>query len=219
MKLERIALSTRMIEKLGFKRFFNHVCLIEILDNFQYSKNYFLSLERITFKPDQIENWKDIMKEEFPVKLISLISRDGDSVTCIVESISEMGFFPPEIAKIGSWAIIPPIIIDEKLVKFTLLSDDARISEIHDLLSTFDPDFQVLASRFLRNSLSQIGLPFPDFTQRQKEIATYAVRKGFYESPKRISALEISRHFNISESAVNEHLRKARKLAMEYFFG
>ena len=60
--------------------------------------------------------------------------------------------------------------------------------------------------------------PFPNFPVKQHEIALYATRNGYYDTPRKIGAKELATHFNISISAVNEHLRKAEKTTMHYFF-
>ena len=62
-------------------------------------------------------------------------------------------------------------------------------------------------------------IPYPKFTKRQIDIATYAARRGYFKIPKKISGKEIADHFKISETAVNNHLKRARNVAMEYFFG
>ena len=62
-------------------------------------------------------------------------------------------------------------------------------------------------------------IPLPHFTKRQREIANYAAKRGYFKIPKRISGKKIALHFNIKEATVNKHLKNARNLAMEYFFG
>ena len=52
----------------------------------------------------------------------------------------------------------------------------------------------------------------------QKEIIFYAVRHGYYDIPRKISSRELANKFNISESALYEHLRKIEKTIFNSIF-
>jgi predicted DNA binding protein len=55
-------------------------------------------------------------------------------------------------------------------------------------------------------------------TSRQEDILRYAMEKGYYDDPKRITLVELAREFDVSNSTVSEMLRKSqRKLMGEYF--
>ena len=68
-------------------------------------------------------------------------------------------------------------------------------------------------------TLGRFSIPSPNFTKRQREIAFFAAKQGYFKSPKKINAEKIAQHFKISVSAVNKHLKNTRNIAMEYFFG
>jgi predicted DNA binding protein len=93
------------------------------------------------------------------------------------------------------------------------------------MVKMFTDDYTVLAVERMDNVdrieelLGVSNIPYPTFTDRQREIASYAVRNGFYQSPKKISAQAIANEKNISVSAVNEHLRKVERVTMDFFFG
>jgi predicted DNA binding protein len=70
----------------------------------------------------------------------------------------------------------------------------------------------------IEKSIPTSTMLMPNFTTRQREIAQYATRNGYLETPKRITAQEIAKHFGISVSAMNEHLRKVEGIALRYFF-
>jgi predicted DNA binding protein len=74
----------------------------------------------------------------------------------------------------------------------------------------------------IKNSEAEVWqslIPFPNFTPKQEEIVKFAAKNGYFTTPKKISAKKIALKFEISESAVNKHLRNATNLAMDYFFG
>jgi predicted DNA binding protein len=55
-------------------------------------------------------------------------------------------------------------------------------------------------------------------TSRQEDMLRYAMEKGYFDDPKRITLVEMAREFDVSNSTVSEMLRKSqRKLMGEYF--
>jgi predicted DNA binding protein len=89
---------------------------------------------------------------------------------------------------------------------------------LFEILQKYTKSFEILAINDLGKALEKFAHPMPGFTERQREIATYAMRNGFFESPKKITADEIAKKFGISVSAVNDHIRKVEKIVMKYFF-
>ncbi len=96
--------------------------------------------------------------------------------------------------------------------------DEEAQKELLDTFSKYADSAQILAMADIEKTLPTSTLLMPNFTSRQREIAQYAIRNGYLEMPKRISAQEIANHFGISVSAMNEHLRKVEGIALRYFF-
>lgn len=48
-------------------------------------------------------------------------------------------------------------------------------------------------------------------TERQVRILAYAIERGHYDTPRRVSVEEIAEHFGVARSTVDEHLRKAER--------
>jgi hypothetical protein len=67
-----------------------------------------------------------------------------------MEKILENGFWPKSVS--GNWTIIPPIIIDEKYVKETLLIRE-NFDETFKIYSQFLSDLEILAI----NNISHIS--------------------------------------------------------------
>jgi len=59
----------------------------------------------------------------------------------------------------------------------------------------------------------------PRLTNKQKLIMIFATRNGYFKIPKQISTKRIAEHFQISTSAILNHIQKAERSIMEYFFG
>jgi predicted DNA binding protein len=138
---------------------------------------------------------------------------------------NDRGFWPSFMS--DAWTIIPPIILDAQYVKETLLIKGS-FEEIFKEHSKIIRNLEIVAinevqtisdrSDFSGTSIVLNRYPHPHFSERQQEIALYAARHGYYEFPKIISAEALADKFNISISALNEHLRKVERTAMLYFF-
>ncbi|KKM77701.1 hypothetical protein LCGC14_1367370 [marine sediment metagenome] len=133
------------------------------------------------------------------------------------------GFFP--IIDAGPWALLIPIQISQDLLLINIICQNEYINKLFKDISSFTENFRIIGMTDVDkldkfdNTLWRSAIPFPEFTKRQKDIATYAAKLGYFNSPKNISASKIAEHFDISVSAVNKLLKKAENMAMEFFFG
>ncbi len=219
MRIERLRIAADFVKMVGFPDFFNRVSYVEIPNAFQYDRNNFLSLARISFKTESREEWKVILEQDLRVRFVQELSRTGSTISCIIRSTSATGFFPLPVSRDSSWAIIPPITMDPGSITLTLIAEESALTEIHATISGLGSDITVLALSSLEHDMKGMPLLSPSFPSRQREVATYAVRHGFFKNPKQVTADDIAAHFGMSVSAVNEHLRKARQAAMSFFFG
>jgi DNA-binding CsgD family transcriptional regulator len=217
MKIERIQISTRIMDMLGFGNFFQYAQSLELMNTFQYDKNNFLSLNRIVFKPEYIDTWEDVLNKQFHMDFVQPLSVIDTTVICIAKSTSASGFLP-NLDNPGFWAIVPPIMMDGKTVTTTIICEDAYLSELHEAVEKFDSDFRILAISDFSKTQALEKVLLPQFTDRQREIALVAVKSGYYEIPKKISAEEIAKKLSISVSGFNAHLRKIEARLMEFFF-
>jgi predicted DNA binding protein len=215
MKIERIQISSDFLENMGFHNFFDGILHLEMLNNFHYDQNHFFSLERILFKPE-VKDWETVLRKSHPIESVELLKKTGNSILCIAKSKSENGFWPT--LEQGPWAIIPPISIDPESITLTLIADEKFLPKIYKLMSKISKKMKILAISNIDSTDPIDQKELPRFTSRQREIAKFAVRKGYLESPKKIQASEIAAHFGISVSAINEHVRKVERIALEYFF-
>jgi hypothetical protein len=219
MRIERLRIKGNFVERLGFPAFFDRVSFMEIVNAFQYDQNNFLSLARIKFKPGFRDAWHSVLEQDLRVGFVQELSSKEESIECIIQSTSATGFFPLPVSQQGSWAILPPIAMDPGSITLTLIAEESTLPGIHAAIEGLGSGITVLALNDLAKSAQRNRALAPPFTDKQREVATYAVRHGFFKNPKQISAEDVAGHFGISASAVNEHLRKARQTAMAFFFG
>lgn len=206
---------------------FQDVIRLEIINAYQYDQQNFFSMQRIVFSNGYLTNLNpektdEMMRKKFNATFFDLMDRQNDTILCMMKQKREQGFwnyFEP-----GPWAFLFPINVDEESIILSVLIKEEYIENIKNLMQLLTKrkdGYEVLAQSTTK-ALDNLGMPsinFPNFSERQFEIATYAARHGYFESPKKINADAIAEHFGITVSAVNENLRKAEHLAMRYFFG
>jgi hypothetical protein len=165
MKIERLQVTSKFLEKLGFPRFFDFVTYFEIMNTFQYDVNNFFSLQRITFKPEYIDNWRGVLKDHFKVTTLQLISQEAETVVCLAVSRSKSGFFPIPATEQKSWAIIPPIVMDTNSLVFTIIADEDVLQRFHEIFSALESNFKILSLNDFLKSTEDIRLFSPKFKE------------------------------------------------------
>lgn len=223
MKIIRLQLPGSFLQHVGFVKLFNEVESIEILNAFQYEQQHFFSLQRIHFKPNKVEDVIKYIKERFQPQTFQILDTRGDEVIIIMSQKKKSGFFP--VIESGPWAFLFPIYASHNLILLNIISQAEYVHKLQKIISTFTEEVKIVGMTDVDkyNELSEpiwrSTIPFPQFTKRQREIASFAAKNGFFNAPKKITANEIAANFKISITAVNTNLRKAENLAMEYFFG
>lgn len=96
--------------------------------------------------------------------------------------------------------------------------DDEQFYTIINQLKMFK-SMRLLSVANVDEMASNSTNAMPRLTSRQKEIMRYATRKGYFKIPKQISTQQIAEHFQVSSAAILNHVQKAEKTIMEYFFG
>ncbi|KKN23323.1 hypothetical protein LCGC14_0906090 [marine sediment metagenome] len=223
MKIIRLQITGNFLEYIGFAELFQELEFVEILNAFQYDQTHFFALQKIRFKSNSIKIIDRVIKERFKPQFFKLLNQRGNEIICIMRQSRSSGFFP--IIDAGPWALLFPIQISQDLLLINIICQNEYINKLFEDISSFTENSRIIGMTDVDkldkfdNTLWRSAIPFPEFTKRQKDIATYAAKHGYFNSPKNISASKIAEHFRISVSAVNKLLKKAENIAMEFFFG
>jgi len=223
MKIIRLQIPGNFLEYVGFAELFQELEFVEILNAFQYDQTHFFALQKIRFKANKTINLNDFINHHFKPQSFQLLSKFENEIICIMNQNRTSGFFP--IVDSGPWAFLFPIHISHEFILLNIISQEEYLAQLYKILDSFTQSYRIISTVDLDNidqydeSIWKSAIPYPKFTKRQIDIATYAARNGYFRSPKEISAKRIANHFQISETAVNNHLKRARNTAMEYFFG
>jgi predicted DNA binding protein len=223
MKIIRLQIPGNFLVHVGFADLFQHLEFIEILNAFQYDQNHFFALQRIRFKPNLIKDLNNYIREKFNPQSFQLLNQTKNEIICIMNQNKTSGFFP--IVDSGPWAFLFPIHVSQEVLLINIISQNEYVNKLFDVINSFTENYEIIGMTDLDKidaidqTIWRSSIPFPNFTMRQQEVASYAAKQGFFKTPKKISAAQIATHFEISESAVNRLLKTAKNLAMEYFFG
>jgi predicted DNA binding protein len=223
MKIIRLQIPGNFLEYVGFADLFQHLEFIEILNAFQYDQNHFFALQRIKFKPNIIKDLDKYIKKKFNPQSFQLLNQTRNEIICIMDQNKTFGFFP--IVDSGPWAFLFPIHVSQEVLLINVISQNEYVNKLFDVINSFTEKYKIIGMTDLDKidevdqTIWRSAIPFPKFTKRQQEVASFAAKKGFFKIPKKIRATQIADHFGISESAVNRLIKSARNLAMEYFFG
>jgi predicted DNA binding protein len=222
LKIIRFSQPRKAVEKFGYMDFIADFDSLEVLNAYQYDTNSLFSLQRLKFKPDRIADLDKIFREKLNAEYYEVLSQQNDEILCILKQKRDNGLF--SMLGQGPAALLCPIIVRGDEVQYQILAEEQYLASIFETLSKFTDSWKVTHMSNVEGmkDLDQFGqfhMNTPSFTAKQREIATYAAQHGYFKSPKQISGQTIAEHFEITESAVNWHLKNAENLAMSFFFG
>ncbi len=225
MKFIKIKISADLLAKLGHPKIFEHVSHVEVYNILQYDLQNFFLHAAISFPIEvgpwrEIPDFKEIMAGRHAViKYFFLLNEKQNSIQCLLKLTKDVPFWSFLATQPHSpWALIPPVMLDPESIHLIFIVSEEFLPKLNDFFSQFASTFEILAQNDLKKEWSSRTNLGPQFTERQIEITRYAFRKGYFESPKGISANNLAKNFNISTAAVTDHLRKATMIAMQYFF-
>jgi predicted DNA binding protein len=226
MRILKIKISSDFLAVFGYPDYFRLCSYIEMLEIYQYDRTNFFSMQKLVLKVPPGPDLEQQIKDTFQPQVFQLLEQKGNEVLCVMKQRNDLGFWPLLMSE--NWAIVPPISVDEEAITITIITREDNLTGFFDNIQSQVRKFEVLGIADAQHALERFGTALPRFTTRQREVATYAVRHGFFESPKKassqdkkkekISSQDIANHFGISVSAVNEHLRKVEAVVMRYFF-
>ncbi|OLS12717.1 MAG: HTH DNA binding domain-containing protein [Promethearchaeota archaeon CR_4] len=109
-----------------------------------------------------------------------------------------------------------PIIIDEQSILLSFITDSDKAEIVFEQLKRYGDQVKVI-------SISTVLSPNTDnilqlLTERQREIIFYAVEQGYYEIPRKVNTNDLAKKFDISQSALSEHLRKIERVIINSIF-
>ena len=215
MRLLKIKIPSKTILDFGLPNYFDVIEYIEVLQIYEYDSNNFFALNKIIFKKGKINELDKILRELFFAQSYKILEKKSDEILCIMKQRNTSGFWPAFLSE--SFALIPPIIFDPDAVLIGVIAKDDELTSV--LNDEIFKSMELLSVSNVDETIVNPMNTMPRLTNRQKEIMTFATRNGYFKIPKQISTKRIAEHFQVSPSAILNHIQKAERSIMEHLFG
>ncbi|MFX1497877.1 MAG: helix-turn-helix domain-containing protein [Promethearchaeota archaeon] len=216
MRILKIKVPSNTILDFGLPNYFDVVDYIEVLQIYEYDSNNFFAMNKIIFKKGKIDEMDKFLRELFFAQSYKILEKKANEILCIMKQKNTSGFWPAFLSK--SFALLPPIIFDPDAIVFGLIAKDDEVNTVLTQNKIFK-SIEILSVANINETISNSINTMPRLTSRQKQIMIYATRNGYFKVPKEISTKRIAEHFQVSSSAILNHIQKAERSIMEYFFG
>ena len=157
-------------------------------------------------KASVIDEALDLIGDHPSVGKVSIISRDANSVTIVVDVVD----CPACEVLISSRSfLVFPVEIHEGWMKWLLITDNETLGEVIEGLTELDVENRV-------ERLTPLGGK-GILTDRQEEVVRLAFSSGYFDFPRRKDSSELAKELGISISTLSEILRAAeRRVFSEY---
>ena len=93
--------------------------------------------------------------------------------------------------------------------------------EIEKLLTFVEKNYDYKLLSFKQEKIQNISIlgVQPNLTEKQKNVFELAVKKGYYEYPKKIELKELAKLSGIAYSTFQQHLKYAERKINKFFYG
>lgn len=196
--------------------FFKLVDKYEIHQVHRFDDDHIFVTQKLKFKDPKMKP-KMMEGKEFGIDFVEILAEDKTKNEYICFSkhhwSEEMKLFFDQLEII----LDPPIILENDKLLISFLTDNENIDRLLDSQSEIygDEDYEILSITPVHPNLENL---FLKLTDRQREIVFHAVQNGYYDIPRKLTSEKLAKHFNISQSAVCEHLRKIEKKIFDSIF-
>ena len=197
------------------RKFFDILEKYELLQVHRQDDNQIFATQKVKFK-DPNMNPKLLEGKQYGISFVEVINEDKDS--------NEFIFFSKHnwVEKTKSFLdrldliIDPPIILDQERLLVSIITESRNVDDFVNSLNRFyKKELEILSISHMQPNYENL---FLKLTNRQQEIAFYAVQHGYFEIPRRINSQKIATHFRITRSALYDHLRKIERVLYHSIF-
>ncbi len=203
-KLKKIVLRIPIYPK--YVEFFGLFEKYELIQIHRQDNDQIFVTQNVKFKDSKMHP-KMLEGEHYGVFYVEMIEENKDNGEYIFFSKNQFIQETKDLFENQENLIIDsPYILDGNRILVSIITDKKNIDQFFESVDyLFSEDVEILSISNMHIDYKHL---FLKLTERQKEIIFYAVLNGYFEIPRKIEASEIADHFNISQSALYEHLRR-----------
>ena len=197
------------------KKFFDLLEKYELLQVHRQDDNQIFATQKVKFK-DSNMNPELLEGKQYGISFVEVINEDKENNEFIFFSkhnwVEQTKAFLDRLDLI----IDPPIILDQERLLVSIITESRNVDEFVKSLNRFyKKELEILSISHMQPNYENL---FLKLTNRQQEIAFYAVQHGYFEIPRRINSQKIATHFRITRSALYDHLRKIERVLYHSIF-
>ncbi len=191
--------------KEGMAEIFSQIRSFEILETLKMDYNEGICIEIVEFVLKEGVSINDI-RTIGDMEVLNVLRSDGNKNTCLIrytEPERTKGLF--QESDLGLIHTIPTII---SLEKFTVSMMGER-KDLMDFVEIMRTHAGIVKKMSVRKAAYRKADILAVLTDKQREVMVAAFQNGYYDYPKRIKSMLLSRKVNISKPTLLQHLRKA----------
>jgi O-6-methylguanine DNA methyltransferase len=147
-----------------------------------------------------------------------VVELGGESKSALTFAFAPSGAEASVLRRIatGGGFVIPPMMVRDGTLRVKILSESGKALpfESADRLRPRLVSRRRLTASRLREELDRLLPEQPLLTSRQSDVLLTAVRRGYYDIPRRIDVMGISKELSLGRSTVEEHLRAAESIVV-----
>jgi predicted DNA binding protein len=86
------------------------------------------------------------------------------------------------------------------------------------ILERLPKEFEIKLKSITQTKISDIFLPhvMPKLSDKQKEVINLAVKRGYYEFPRKVNLNGLAKELKLSKPTLQQHLRTAEKKVVPF---
>ena len=98
-----------------------------------------------------------------------------------------------------------PFAVRDGKIRVTLVGDDEQVKEF---LENREVNYKVVS---LTDAKFSLNSPVSRLTEKQQEAISLAFRLGYFDTPRKVSAVELAEKLGLASSTLAVHLRRAER--------
>jgi predicted DNA binding protein len=197
------------------KQFFDLLEKYELLQIHRQDEDQIFATQKVRFKDPKMDP-KMLEGKHYGMSYIEVIKEDRGNNEFIFFSKHKWIKKTKDFLDKLDLIIDPPIILDRDRLLVSVITESKNIDKFVESLDSFyNTKLEILSITDIQPNYENL---FLKLTDRQKEVAYYAVQHGYFEIPRRINSKKIANHFKITRSALYDHLRKIEKTIYHSIF-
>jgi predicted DNA binding protein len=174
---------------------------------------YIAELKRNDFvEIDEVKRKKQEIMEKYNIEDFDIIDANeklGIYTILIIQKMPDI-FSKIYVLMDYSSFITTPMIIKKDKITLGLISKEEVANKISLLLDEFNIEYEIIRKINIEKDSK--------FTTRQMEIIIEAIKRGYYDTPRKINLIDLAKEFSVSTTVIERILRKAESVAIYELF-